>query len=193
MQHLTDEALVAAARTGDETALELLMRRYKPLVRAKAGAYFIVGGDREDLIQEGAIGLFKAYRDYDDAIGASFLTFATLCVTRQIQSAIKAAGRKKHQPLNASISLNRPADSDEAEIPDRRQTNPEALMIGREAVHEIGEFIERHLSALEYNVLKLYMRGISHAEIAQALDKPLKSVDNTLQRIRKKVSRIIGG
>jgi RNA polymerase sporulation-specific sigma factor len=182
----SDEFLVQAARDGNAAALDTLLSRFKPLVKAKAAAYYLTGGDRDDLIQEGMIGLYKAFLDYAPEKNPVFSAFASLCVNRQILTAIKAAARRKHQPLNASLSL------ESAEITNPGAgTNPEALLISRESSEKINLFIRQSLSALEYDVLMLHMEGMAHAQIAETLGKPLKSVDNTLQRVRRKVGREI--
>jgi len=180
-----DEALVHAAREGNADALEQLLSRYKPLVKAKAAAYFISGGDRDDLIQEGMIGLYKAVLDYSPQKTAAFSAFASLCVNRQIQTAVKAAARQKHAPLNASLTL----ETAEAEATPQPGANPEALLISRESSDGIAHFIRENLSALEHDVLMLYMEGLSHTQIAARIKKTAKSVDNTLQRVRRKISR----
>ncbi|MCL2603672.1 MAG: sigma-70 family RNA polymerase sigma factor [Defluviitaleaceae bacterium] len=179
----SDEQLIHAARAGGMDALDALLSRFKPLVKAKAAAYFLSGGDRDDLIQEGMIGLYKAFLDYAPEKNPVFSAFASLCINRQILTAIKAAARRKHAPLNASLAL------DTAEDAPQIGSNPETLLISRESSEDISLFIRENLSALEYDVLMLYMEGMNHAQIAETLGKPLKSVDNTLQRVRKKVSR----
>jgi len=179
----------------------MLMRRYKPLVKSKAKVYFLIGGDLEDLIQEGMIGLYKAVLDFNSKKGIVFASFASLCVVRQIQTAIKAASRQKHMPLNSSISIystyspnNNTINNEETileKISDRRASDPEALVLGREAYKDIDYFIHHQLSPLEFDVLMLYMAGKSYADIAHVLDKNSKSVTNTLQRVRKKVSEYV--
>jgi RNA polymerase sporulation-specific sigma factor len=169
------------ARAGDTASLDALLSRFKPLVKAKAAAYFLSGGDRDDLIQEGMIGLYKAFLDYAPEKNPVFSAFASLCINRQILTAIKTAGRQKHQPLNASLALHSAGDTPEV------GSNPEALLISRESSEDITLFIRKNLSALEYDVLMLHMEGMTHAQIAETLGKPLKSVDNTLQRVRRKV------
>ena len=186
MNHLTDEHLTQKAKTGDTSALDILLRRLKPLVKAKAKAYYLKSGDPEDLIQEGMIGLYKAVFDFDEAKNTTFAAFASICIVRQIQTAIKAAARQKHLPLNTSLSLDTPETN---KLPDRRINDPEALFLGREALKDIDEFIKHNLSPLEYDVLTLHMEGKTHAEIAGTLDKNLKSIDNTLQRIRRKIGK----
>ena len=168
-----------------ELSVDELLQRYKPLVKKKAAAYFLIGGDRDDLIQEGMIGLYKAIRDFDPEKSNAFHSFALLCINRQILSAVKASSRQKHIPLNTSYSLD---DSDTSES--HFAPNPETLVIGRETYNDIEAFLQTHLSELEYKVLMLYLEGCSHSEAAKALGKNKKTIDNTLQRIRRKVSQI---
>jgi len=193
-----DANLIHNARSGDTIALDAIMQQFKPLVKAKAKAYFLLGGDLEDLIQEGMIGLYKAVLDFDATKANNFAGFASLCVVRQIQTAIKLANRQKHMPLNTSLSLHNQVPSDPSDIsqaqetyldklPDNKINDPEALFLGREAYNDIGDIIKRKLSEMEYHVLMLHMDGKSHLEIATALNKNGKSVDNTLQRIRRKI------
>jgi len=184
-----DHELVASARGGDTAALDLLMHSFKPLVKAKAKDYFLTGGDMEDLIQKGMIGLYKAVLDFDPSKNVKFASFATLCIVRQIQTAIKAASRNKHQPLNTSLPLDSTDTTDFDKIPDHRAHNPETLMLGRETYQDIDKLIHGNLTQLEYNVLALHMDGKNHAKIAETLGKTTKSVDNALQRIRRKIEK----
>jgi RNA polymerase sporulation-specific sigma factor len=189
---MTDEKLIEKFRAGEKAALDILLNRFKPLVKLKVKAYYVVGGDTEDLIQEGMIGLYKAVLDFDIAKNNNFTAFASLCIVRQVQTAIKAAGRQKHMPLNESLSLDNTEKSGETyidKLPDRTENDPEALFLGREALRDTENFIKSNLSALEHDVLMLHMDGKSHAEIAKILNKNAKSIDNTLQRIRKKVGK----
>ena len=179
---ISDETLVMNARSGDTTALDTLMNRFKPLAKAKAKDYFLTGGDLDDLMQVGMIGLYKAVLDFDTEKSVPFASFASLCIVRQIQTAIKAASRKKHLPLNTSLSLHN------EELPIPRTENPETLFLGREAYHNIDEFLNKNLSHLELEVLALYMEEKSHAEIAAAIGKPPKTVENALGRIRRKIT-----
>jgi len=189
----SNEKLVTAANVGDISALDQLMNRFKPLVKAKAKDYYLTGGDLEDLIQEGMIGLYKAVLDFDGAKGAKFASFATLCVVRQIQTAIKAASRQKHLPLNTSLSLHceTTPEAELAKLPDTNQNNPETLVLGQEAYHDIKTFLKNKLSRLEYDILTLQMDGKTHLEISQTLGTSLKTVDNALQRVRRKVGKSI--
>ena len=178
-ENMTDEHLVAEARDGSTASLDMLMNRFKRLVKSKAKDYYLTSGDLEDLIQEGMIGLYKAVLDFDQAKGVKFATFANLCVVRQIQTAIKAASRQKHMPLNTSEPLK---DS----IP-HNFNNPEDLLLSIEAFQDIDEFIHENLSQLELDVLQLYLDGKPHVQIAQQLGKNMKTVDNAIQRIRRKI------
>lgn len=194
-----DEELVLMAQNGDDAAQEYLLDKYKSLVRAKSRAYFLIGADSEDIIQEGMIGLYKAVRDYNEVKNASFRSFAELCVNRQMITAIKAATRQKHQPLNSYISLNKPVYEEESEqtYMDFLQSsssallNPEALLIGQENKNFLENQMVKSLSSFETKVLVLYLQGRSYFEIAHALDKPEKSIDNALQRVKKKLEKFL--
>lgn len=194
---MTDEKLIELSRDGKDEVIDYLLDKYKGLVRRKARTMFLVGGDTDDLIQEGMIGLYKAVRDYDVRKEASFLTFANLCIDRQIYSAINASNRKKHSPLNSYISfplLNFLNDNVTNELyMDKRNVNhrnPEDLYIDRENVLHIEHMLEKELSAFEYEVLKMYIDGADYIEIAERMDKKPKSIDNAIQRIKKKVKFI---
>ena len=190
---LSDEDLLSLHRAGDARAEEALYARYKQIVRSKARTYFLIGADREDIIQEGMIGLYKAVVDYQFDKNASFRSFAELCITRQIISAIKAATRKKHVPLNTYISFNRPAYESENERPlidvltSTRISDPEEVLIGRENYAAVADSIEHSLSKLERDVLGLYLYGYSYQQIADYLQITTKSVDNAIQRVKKKL------
>ena len=194
-----DEELVLMAQNGDDEAQEYLLDKYKSLVRAKSRAYFLIGADSEDIIQEGMIGLYKAVRDYNEEKNASFRSFAELCVNRQMITAIKAATRQKHQPLNSYVSLNKPVYEEESEqtYMDFLQSdssallNPETLLIGQENKHFLEDQMVKNLSSFETKVLVLYLQGRSYFEIAHVLDKPEKSIDNALQRVKKKLERFL--
>lgn len=194
----TDEQLVTLVREGHDYALDYLMNKYKKLVEKKSKSYFLMGAGREDIIQEGMIGLFKAVRDYDHDNTASFFSFADLCITRQIITAVKASTRQKHMPLNTYVSLNKPVfeeDSDKTALldlmPSKKILDPEALLIGEESLHVIEDELEDKLSKFEKLVLKYYVEGIGYVEIAEILKKPVKSIDNALQRIKKKLELIL--
>lgn len=197
LQQNQDEEMVSAAQKGDAQAEEYLLDKYKPLVKAKSRAYFLIGADNEDIIQEGMIGLYKAIRDYDSARNASFRSFAELCVNRQMITAIKAATRQKHQPLNSYISLNKPIFEDESEetyldmLQEGELLNPEALLIGQENKNFLENQMVKNLSRFESRVLLLYLQGRSYFEIASLLDKPEKSIDNALQRVKKKLEKFV--
>lgn len=194
----TDEDLVMFVSKGDMYVLEYIMNKYKDFVRLKARTYFLVGADREDIIQEGMIGLYKAIRDYNPDKTSSFKTFADLCITRQIITAVKAATRQKHVPLNSYVSLNKPVFDDEREkgtlidlMATTKIVNPEDILIGQENLHLIEEYISKKLSSFESEVLTLYLEGKNYTDISQVLAKPLKSIDNALQRIKHKIEEIL--
>ena len=194
-----DEELVLMAQNGDDAAQEYLLDKYKSLVRARSRAYFLIGADSEDIIQEGMIGLYKAVRDYNEEKNTSFRSFAELCVNRQMITAIKAATRQKHQPLNSYVSLNKPVYEEESEqtYMDFLQSssgsllNPEALLIGQENKSFLEDQMVKNLSSFETRVLVLYLQGRSYFEIANVLDKPEKSIDNALQRVKKKLEKFL--
>ena len=188
----TDEELIARTRAGDAEAERTLYERYKQLVRSRAHSYFLIGADHEDLVQEGMLGLYKAVCEYAPDKAASFHSFAELCVTRQILSAIKNATRKKHAPLNNYISLNRSEapDSDLTlldTVRSLRVADPEDVVIGQENFEQMVQYLSEVLSPMEQRVLRLYLGGYSHPQIAAALDKPLKAVDNAMQRVKHKL------
>ena len=198
----SDEELILRLRDGEEAITDYIMDKYKNMVRSKAKSMYILGADREDLIQEGMIGLFKAVRDYDTGRDASFFTFADLCVSRQMYTAIQAAGRQKHMPLNTYVSLYADgADGEdglrEAErgllesAASRLEQNPEELLIDRENVKRLEEVMEKELSSFEKQVLDLYLTGMKYSQIARVLGKDDKSTDNALQRIKAKLKRAI--
>ncbi|WP_177181449.1 RNA polymerase sporulation sigma factor SigH [Halanaerobium salsuginis] len=192
-KQMSDDELVELVHQGDMEAQETLIRRYKNFVLAKSRSYFLVGADREDIVQEGMIGLYKAVRDYKIERLASFRAFAELCITRQIITAIKAATRQKHQPLNTYISLNKPIYDEESDrtlldvLKGGKLSNPEALFISNETYDLIESEISSMLSDLEFDVLQEYLDGKSYQKIAEALDKHVKSVDNALQRVKRKL------
>ena len=191
---LTDEELIRRIRLNDSDAEDVLYIRYKQVVRSKARTYFLVGADREDIIQEGMIGLYKAVCDYEFGKQASFRAFAELCITRQIITAIKSATRKKHIPLNTYVSLSRPVYEDgdgERTLIDVLETtrisDPEEALIGRESYEAIACDIENALSRLEREALQLYLQGLSYQQIAAAMGRSTKCVDNAIQRVKKKL------
>lgn len=193
----TDVELVNMTRDGDMTAQECLLDRYKKLVRIKARGYYILGGDTEDIIQEGMIGLYKAIRDFNEEKQVNFYSFAVLCITRQIHTAIKSANRQKHIPLNSSLSLDRTVFDENEDLTyletlsNSEITNPESLVISSENKTALEKHIGDSLSSLEKHVLFLYLRGKSYTEIAAMIGKDEKSIDNALQRIKKKVTKIL--
>lgn len=196
-EDLLEEEVVALARDGDDKASEYLIKKYKNFVRAKARSYFLIGADREDIIQEGMIGLFKAIRDFQVDKISSFRAFAELCITRQIITAIKTATRQKHIPLNSYVSLNKPIYDEESErtlmdvLAGAKVLDPEELIISREEVHSIQTKIGEVLSDLEQEVLSDYLQGKSYQEIAEHLDRHVKSIDNALQRVKRKLERFL--
>ena len=195
----SDEELIELYKEGSEIAIDFLFDKYKNLVRKKAKAMFIVGGDNDDLIQEGMIGLYKAIRDYDESKDASFRTFSSMCINRQMCTAVTTSNRKKHSPLNEYISLDMPVKSEKAEESTRLsdmlysavEQNPEELFIDKESTDFIESKIGNVLSTYERQVLLLQMEGLDYVKIADKLGKTAKSVDNALQRIRNKLSEIV--
>lgn len=197
-EHLEEELIVEQARKGDPKAQELLIKKYKNFVRSKARSYFLIGADREDIVQEGMIGLFKAMRDYQPDKVTSFKSFAELCIKRQIITAIKTATRQKHIPLNSYVSLNKPVFDDESDRTlydvmsnSSKELNPEHLVIKREELSHIEEKMGEVLSDLEWKVLNAYLEGKSYQEISLEMNKHVKSVDNALQRVKKKLEKFL--
>jgi len=194
---MIDEDVILEAKLGIEAALEYLINKYKSFVRAKARTYFLIGADREDIIQEGMIGLFKAIRDYKGDKLSSFRAFAELCITRQIITAIKTATRQKHIPLNSYVSLNKPIFDEESDrtlmdiISEESISDPEELMINREEFLGIENKMGEILSSLEWEVLTSYLEGKSYQEIAEELDRHVKSIDNALQRVKRKLEKYL--
>ncbi len=193
---LTDEETVALAQNGDDEALIYLLDKYKNFVRSKARSYFLIGADHEDIVQEGMIGLFKAIRDFKPTRLSSFRAFAELCVKRQIITAIKTATRQKHFPLNSYVSLNKPLYDEESDrtlldVIEGRVTNPEDLFISQEELEHIQKEIDTTLSPLEQQVLAAFLDGKSYQEIAQMLHRHAKSIDNALQRVKRKLTKML--
>lgn len=194
-ENYSDEELLDIIKSGDTNATDYLINKYKNIVKMIARAYFMVGADREDIIQEGMIGLYKAIRDYKKT-DASFQTFAKICIDRQVITAIKTANRKKHLPLNSYLSLNMLAYEEDNEttyidkLEESKVLNPEEIVIDKENVKTLQEHINQNLSSLEKQVLKLYLKGRSYATIAKKLEKDEKSIDNAIQRIRKKIEKM---
>lgn len=195
MKKTSEEELVQMAKSGNSEVMDFLLERYKVKVRQKAKAMYLLGGDTDDLIQEGMIGLFKALRDYDKTKQASFQTFADLCISRQMYSAVEASRRKKHGPLNSYISLNAGADGEEDIVLEEKiagpsMQDPQELLIDQENVASFFQRIEHSLSTMEMQVLNQYLQGMDYHQIADKLGKSDKAIDNALQRIRKKVQEI---
>ena len=194
---MDDEAIVDLARDGSDIASEFLITKYKNFVRAKARSYFLIGADREDIIQEGMIGLYKAIRDFRSDKLSSFRAFAELCITRQIITAIKTATRQKHIPLNSYVSLNKPIYDEDSDrtlldvISGAKVSDPEELIISREEFGDIESKMGEILSDLEWRVLMAYLDGKSYQEIANDLGRHVKSIDNALQRVKRKLERYL--
>lgn len=197
IKDLKDNELVILAKKGNKKAIAILINKYKNFVRARSKFYFIIGADKEDIVQEGLIGLYKAIRDYNPDKKTSFRAFAELCIMRQIITAIKTATRQKHTPLNSYISLNKPIFEENGErvlsdvIVSTRNVNPEEIYITLELTKDIKEKMKKYLSSLEAKVLSEYLRGLSYHEVAKSIGKHIKSVDNALQRIKRKIQQTI--
>lgn len=196
---IADEQLIADLRNGESEIMDYLMVKYKYMVRQKARAMYLMGGENEDLIQEGMIGLIKAVRDYDPSQGASFSSFAELCVSRQMYTAIEASQRKKHLPLNSYVSLYEEGENMEDGkglplidlIEPTVENDPEALYFGKEYTEEFAEQLQKNLSALERHVLYLHLMGTDYRAIAELLEKSPKTIDNAIQRIRTKAGKLL--
>ena len=193
-KQMTDEQLIEKLREGDSGIIDYLMEKYKNTVRKEANAMYLLGGENDDLIQEGMIGLFKAVQDYDLKQGASFFSFAKLCITRQMYSAIEASRRKKHGPLNSYVSFYEQGE-DESSLADTMEaggeSSPEELFVSQEYVRILQSRLEESLSDLENRVLYLHLMGTDYKTIARLLDKSPKTVDNALQRIKNKTEKIL--
>jgi len=194
---MPDEEIVVLCRNGDTAAEEYLLNKYKNFVRSKARSYFLIGADHEDIVQEGMIGLYKAIRDFKPEKLSSFRAFAELCITRQIITAIKTATRQKHIPLNSYVSLNKPLYDEESDrtlldiIMEGNAGNPEEMIINQENLGNIHQKINEVLSGLEQEVLSAYLDGKSYQEIAEALGRHVKSIDNALQRVKRKLEKYL--
>ncbi|MCM3055481.1 RNA polymerase sporulation sigma factor SigH [Caldibacillus thermoamylovorans] len=194
---MDDEQLVEMVHKGDSEALDYLIHKYRQFVRAKARSYFLIGADREDIVQEGMIGLFKAIRDYKDDKSSSFKAFAELCITRQIITAIKTATRQKHIPLNSYVSLDKPVYDEESDrtlmdmLTETKSLDPEELIINQEEFDHIEIKMAELLSDLEREVLALYLDGQSYQEISGELNRHVKSIDNALQRVKRKLEKYL--
>ncbi len=192
----SDEELILKYRDGEKDIEDYILNKYKNLVLSKAKSMYIIGGDTDDCIQEGMIGLFKAIRDYDFGRDAGFFTFADLCISRQMYTAVTASGRKKHMPLNSYISLYADEEDDfntslMETLSDERENNPENMLIDKENVDEIEKIIESELSDFEKSVIELYLTGMGYVQIAKVLCKDEKSTDNALSRARSKIKKYI--
>lgn len=196
-ERLDDEIIIEMVHNGKSEALEYLINKYKNFVRAKARSYFLIGADREDIVQEGMIGLYKAIRDFKEDKLSSFKAFAELCITRQIITAIKTATRQKHIPLNSYVSLDKPIYDEESDrtlmdvIAGAKVMNPEELIINQEEFDDIEVKMAELLSDLERKVLVLYLDGQSYQEISEELNRHVKSIDNALQRVKRKLERYL--
>lgn len=194
---MSDEVIVGLAKDGNREAMDYIVDKYKNFVKIKAKAYFLIGADRDDIVQEGMIGLFKAVRDFKEEKLSSFRAFAELCIVRQIITAIKTATRQKHQPLNTYVSFSKPMYEDDSErtlaetLTSTKITDPEELFINREQIVNIETKMEDILSGFELKVLLLYLEGKSYQDIAIVLDKHHKSIDNALQRVKKKLEKYL--
>ena len=187
--NISDEELIARLRDGETIIEDYLMEKYTGLVRQKARAMFLIGGDTDDLIQEGMIGLFKSVRDFQPGREATFATFARMCIDRQIYSAIQNSNRQKHLPLNSYVSLNQEDES--SPIWELSVENPEEIIIDQETTRDLQQKISDYLSPMENKVLDLYLKGEGYVEIGRILGKSPKSIDNALQRIRAKIREVI--
>ncbi|KSU57409.1 RNA polymerase sigma-H factor [[Bacillus] enclensis] len=196
-EKMDDEEIIEAVHQGNSEALDFLIKKYRNFVRAKARSYFLIGADKEDIVQEGMIGLYKAIRDYKEDKLTSFKAFAELCITRQIITAIKTATRQKHIPLNSYVSLDKPIYDDESDrtlldvISGTKVMNPEELIINREEFDNMEDKMAQLLSDLERKVLALYLDGQSYQEISEELNRHVKSIDNALQRVKRKLERYL--
>ena len=192
--NLRDEELIEKLRNGDEKIMDYILDKYKPLVRKKANAMYLIGGDTDDLIQEGMIGLFKAIRDYNKEKESSFYHFAELCISRQIYTVVEASNRKKHAPLNSYVSLYSGTNEDGVVLADSLTTsameNPEQMMIDQESLLLFMEELKGRLSKMERRVLDYYLAGLNYQQIASEMEKSPKTIDNALQRIKAKVKNV---
>lgn len=190
----SDEELIERLRQGEEDITDYILEKYKPLVRKRTNAMYLIGGENEDLIQEGMIGLFKAIRDYRSDRDSGFYHFAELCINRQLYTALEASNRKKHMPLNSYVSLSDQGEEDTILVSDEmmgKSQSPEQMVIEQELLDEFTRRLKACLSSLENQVLSLYLEGENYIQIAGKLEKSPKSVDNTLQRIRQKIRRLL--
>ena len=198
---MTENEIITKAKEGHQASLDTILEKYKPLAKSKAKDYFITSGDPDDLLQEGMIGLYKAVLSFNQSLGNQFSTFAAICIERQIQSAVKASLRQKHVPLNTSLSLDWHRDEQDTvdgqafgeKLVDNKAHDPETVLLGQETARLIGEAIQGLLSKLELVTLRLHVEGQAISEISEVLGISKKSVDNALQRVKKKIGRMIFG
>lgn len=195
-EKLSDGQIIELIQQNDDAAIDYLMEKYKNMIRKKANSLFLIGGDKDDLIQEGMIGLYKAIRDFDLSMNASFYSFADLCVSRQMYTAIKQSNRKKNRPLNNYISFSAAAfgEGESVTLIDiflENNRNPEELVIDKESTSMLQQELERRLSSMEQDVLELYLGGKNYQEIAKELNREPKSIDNALQRIKAKLVLVL--
>ena len=196
-EQMSDEEIIALAKAGNLPALEYILNKYTNFVKSRARPYFLMGADREDIIQEGMIGLYKAIRDFRSEKLSSFRAFAEICITRQIITAIKTATRQKHVPLNSYVSLSRPVFDENSDktlidlIAENKCIDPEELFINKEDYRSMGVRITEILSEMELRILSLYLEGKSYQEMSQELGKQVKSIDNALQRVKRKLEKQI--
>ncbi len=196
-EQMSDEEIIVLAKAGNLPALEYILNKYTNFVKSRARPYFLMGADREDIIQEGMIGLYKAIRDFKSEKLSSFRAFAEICITRQIITAIKTATRQKHVPLNSYVSLSRPVFDENSDktlidlIAENKCIDPEELFINKENYRSMGVRITEILSEMELRILSLYLEGKSYQEMSQELGKQVKSIDNALQRVKRKLEKQI--
>ena len=194
-EQMDDDAIVLMAKQGNVLALEYILKKYKNFVKFRARSYFLMGADREDIIQEGMIGLYKAIRDFSGDRLSSFRVFAEMCVTRQIISAVKTATRQKHIPLNSYVSLSRPVYDEQSDktlidnVVEKRCVDPEELVISKESYNTIGVRINKALSKFELSILSLYLDGYSYQKMSDDLGCDVKAIDNALQRVKRKLDK----
>ena len=189
----SDEVLIVRLRLGEEDIMEYILEKYKPMVRKKANALYLIGGENEDLIQEGMIGLFKAVRDFDIEKESSFAAFAQLCISRQLYSALQASNRKKHRPLNTYVSFSVEDQEGQSVLEEtftHKTSNPEEWILEQEKLEEFQKNLKECLSTMEQQVLGLYLEGHNYIRISEILEKSPKSIDNALQRIRQKIRQL---
>lgn len=186
----SDEQLIVRLRSGENEIMDYILEKYKPMVRKSTNALYLMGGENEDLIQEGMIGLFKAVRDYDTEKENSFAGFAQLCISRQLYSALQASNRKKHQPLNTYVSFSSDSQSALEQFFLKSASSPEDWILEQEKLEELQNHLKISLSDMEQQVLKLYLEGINYIRISEIMEKTPKSIDNALQRIRQKIRQL---